>query len=203
MKHFNRFFVKQINDNIAKYVALIIFFVFGVAFGIAFVFGMSPELSENLAETIRTTCNSITENNLDKSKILWLEIIKNLRNVAFIFLGGFSKFLIILPFAVVFASGFSYGFTVGYMSVHFGGNGFLMGFSSIISNLLITIPIYILLSVFSLNYNRTKLRNKTEKGYIIRNLALFSLAFSVLLLPVFINSYLITDIVLKICAKVN
>lgn len=195
--------IRHIEKNIVKYISLLFCFIAGVIIGLAFVFGVSGEVTSNVAEQIRTNCIEIASKEPDTTVILQASAIKNIRNIILIFIGGLAVWLTPINFAVLLISGFSYGFTVGYLSVNFGVDGFLIGFISVILNLAITIPVYIVLSVTAINNAFGRRMGIRQKNDFLAYVICFFIISLIIIIPVLCDAFVVPEIIKQICVNIK
>lgn len=197
MYQIKRMFARHIEENLLKYILVLSIFAAGVLAGLLFSQNVSDSLSEGLRQEIGTLIDGFSEGNFDKSQILKTSFIKNLRIVLFIFIGGFSAFLLPAIFAALSSYGFSIGFTIGYLSICFGGQGLAITVVSVILAFLINIPIYMSLSVVAFNNCRNR---KYKDGNFAAYLLVFGFLFLILLVSVAADAFIIPILITLICS---
>ena len=202
MSGIKRILNEHTENNIPKYIAATAVFAAGFVLGIAGSFGSGNGTVENVAQSIRTTCESVSAGGVDAPKLFWISVWKNLRNCLAIFLGGFSLWLSPLIPGLLFACGFSYGYTAGFLSANFGSDGFLLVLVSSATAIVIVIPVYAVLSVIS--FNNSLKRRRLSNGS--KNTAVFAAVFvlvSLLLIPAAaIDAFVVPEIVKQICVRI-
>ena len=199
MTDIKRHAVRHIENNILKYIIVLMFFVAGVAVGIVSALGTTYQ-------TASTDMFSLFENlpdaEFDTVQIMTTSFLKNVRYFFLIIIGGFSPWLLPFSFLALFTCGFSYGYTVTCMTVQLGGAGFAMSFVSVLSGFLLTIPLCLVVSVLAINRNVGKKHNRTGgnvAGYVVCGLVLFLI--NLVVVPA--DALLVPEIIKQICASVK
>ena len=168
---------RHIEENLFKYIIVLLLFAGGIISGFVFSGNVSAEISDGLQTEVGTFIEGFSEGDFNRSEIAKTSFLKTLRITLLIFLSGLSVWLLPVSFAALFSYGFSLGFTMGYLSSNFGAQGFGVGIVSVFFVFLINIPVYLILSVVAIN-NRHKKRGRNSEG----NLGLYSIIFAVLFL---------------------
>ena len=86
-------------------------------------------------------------------------VINNFRSVLLLYLCGMSFYLFPLIYLHMAAKGFVIGFNVGFMTLFFGGKGFLFVIVSVLPQSVILIPTVMAMSVVSHNFATRKKKN--------------------------------------------
>lgn len=152
VKNIREMVVGHINDNSVKYFFLILCFATGIAAGALFVNALPPEKCEELMSVISGFATGISDGEVKSAQTFRLSMINNLRSIAVLYLCGMSLYLIPLVYVHILAKGFVIGFTVGFMSLFFGGKGFLFVIVSVLPQSVLLIPALMIMSVLSVNY---------------------------------------------------
>lgn len=201
MNEIKRAIKNHIEGNILKYAGSFALFLAGVVLGVASGLSGAADVTENIVQSIRTTCEGIGAGGVDNEKIFWISLYKNFRNCFIIFLGGLSVWLTPLIAVVLFFYGFSYGFTVGFLSLNLGSDGFMMGVSSVIINLLIAVPVYIALGVIAFN-NSAGRRKRVAAGGTAGYAAGFIMLFVLILPAIAADAFAVPELVKQICVRI-
>lgn len=203
MNEIKRAIKNHIEGNILKYAAAFALFITGVVLGIVSALNGFADVAENVVQSIRTTCEGICAGGVDNGKIFRISLYKNFRNCFIIFLGGLSVWLTPLIALVLFFYGFSYGFTIGFLSLNLGPDGFMMGVSSIIINIFIAVPVYIVLSVIAFNSSANR-RKRVSSGGGTGGLAVCFVMLFVLLVPaIAADAFVVPELVKQICVHIT
>lgn len=197
MYHIRRMFARHIEENLVKYILMISVFATGILLGFLFSQSISEDLSEVIRQEIGTLITGFSNGDFDKLQILQTSFIKNLRIILFIFIGGFSAFLLPLAFSSLLSYGFSIGFTISYLSIGFGGQGLAIAVVSIILAFIINIPTYISLSVVAFNNCRNK---KYRDGNFAAYILVFVFLSLISLISVVADAFVIPIIITLICS---
>lgn len=203
MNGINRVFKRHVENNLLKYVIAVLVFATGVVLGVFSAMGCPAETAEAVTNDIQSVCTDMPSADLDTMKILKTSLVKNLRNFLIIFSGGFSVWLVPVPFAVLLTSGFSYGFTIGCMTVAFGADGFAMAFSSVIFNLLLTVPAYIILTVLAVNHSLKRSRGRAESGDFAGYVICFAALFVLIIPAMLADAFIVPEIIRQICTNMQ
>ncbi|OQB11568.1 MAG: Stage II sporulation protein M [Firmicutes bacterium ADurb.Bin193] len=148
-------------------------------------------------------CTGISDGEIRVAETFRLSAINNLRSVAIIYLCALPSYLFPIIYLHMGAKGFVTGFTVGFMSLFFGGKGFLFVLVSVVPQSLILIPAIMVMSVFALNFGREKRKTarnaflKDERRrelikfsyatFVICIVMLFSAAIDTFVIPIFVK----------------
>ncbi len=197
MYHIRRMFTRHIEENLIKYIMMISVFAAGILSGFFFSQNISDSLSQVIRQEIGTLINEFSNGYFDKFQILQTSFIKNLRIFLFIFIGGFSAFLLPLTFSALLSYGFSIGFTISYLAVGFGGQGLAIAVVSVMLGFVINIPAYISLSVVAFNNCRNK---KYREGNFAAYILVFAILFLISLISVVADAFIIPIIITLICS---
>ena len=124
IRNINKMIAGHVNDNSVKYFFLILCFAAGIAAGALFVGALPSEKCEELMTAISGFAAWIDDGEIKPVSTFRLSMINNLRSVALLYVCGMSLYLSALAYIHMIAKGFVIGFTVGFMSLFFGGKGF-------------------------------------------------------------------------------
>lgn len=157
----------HVMGNSVKYFFLILCYVAGIAAGAIFVNSLSSEDSDELMSVISSFCTGISDGEIRAGETFNQSMLNNLRSIALLYACGASMYLLPLIYIHMAARGFVTGFTVGFMSIFFGGKGFLFVLVSVLPQSVILLPVTMAMSVLSHNYSMSKRR--TSKNYFLKN----------------------------------
>lgn len=199
MYELKRLLKRHIEENLIKYILILSLFAAGILFGFIFSKSIPPDLSEGLTQEIGGLMDGFSEGDFNKIEILKTSFLKTLRITLLIFLGGLSGWLLPLSFATLLSYGFSLGFTVGYLSLTFGGKGLGVAIASMIFVFLINIPVYMVLGVVAFNNSRYKKRGRSSEGNFGVYAVIFGFLFLLSMISVVTDAFVIPVIISLIC----
>ena len=139
---------KYYEKNKTKLFLLMLAAVSGVICGLLLASAVGGDQSKNLAELLKTSIVNIGEKS--KGEIFLNLLIKNIRISVFVFLGATAVWLIPILFMNMFCSGFSVGFTCGFVTASFGASGILTALSLTAAQIFLYIPITLIFSSIGL-----------------------------------------------------
>lgn len=199
MYELKRLLKRHIEENLIKYILVLSLFAAGILLGFIFSKSIPPDLSEGLTQEIGGLMDGFSEGDFNKIEILKTSFLKTLRITLLIFLGGLSGWLLPLSFATLLSYGFSLGFTVGYLSLTFGGKGLGVAIASMIFVFLINIPVYMVLGVVAFNNSRYKKRGRSSEGNFGVYAVIFGFLFLLSMISVVTDAFVIPVIISLIC----
>ena len=199
MFELKRLLKRHIEENLIKYIMILVLIAGGIFLGFIFSKNISPELSAILSNDIGLLMDGFSEGTFNRTKILTTSFLKNLRISILIFVGGLSVWLLPLSFATIMSYGFSLGFTIGYLALHFSGRGLAVAIVSMIFVLLINIPGYIFLGVVALNNSRYKKRGRSSEGNLGVYIFIFGSIFLIFMISVLADGFLVPKLISLIC----
>jgi stage II sporulation protein M len=156
--------------------------------------------AEDVSRNIQNFMSGLSLDAIDYFQVFVKSLFFNLRLWLLIFILGFMYRLRFLSGVAQIIKGFCLGFSLGYMTLYFGGRGFLVSIVSIIPQTIIFIPALVIFNVCALNVasklHSLKVKNQdesiTKKKWTWRAI-MFGIAFFVsslvdgFIVPVFIN----------------
>jgi stage II sporulation protein M len=166
IRNINKMIAGHVNDNSVKYFFLILCFAAGIAAGALFVGALPSEKCEELMTAISGFAAWIDDGEIKPVSTFRLSMINNLRSVALLYVCGMSLYLSALAYIHMIAKGFVIGFTVGFMSLFFGGKGFLLAAVSVLPQSVLLVPALAIMSVLSINHAIA--RSKSPRHGIMR-----------------------------------
>lgn len=198
MYHLKKLLIKHIEENLYKYIFLLIVFGAGVFAGLMFSRSIPENLSSQLSEDILSNIEIVSKGEFDKAQIMKISFLKNIRMFFIIFLCGFTLWLFPINCLMLSSYGFSMGFTIGFMSSCVGGIGLAIFIISMLFTFVLIVPIYIIISVISLN-NSLNIKNSRHNSG--RYFIIILLFFSVSLTSIFFDTLIVPNIIQLICSK--
>lgn len=190
---------RHIEENLFKYIILLFLFVAGVIGGFVFSQNVSAETSEAVQSEVGTFMDGFSEGVFNRGEIAKTSFLKALRITLLIFLSGLSVWLIPLSLVTLFFYGVSLGFTIGYLSANFGGQGLGVALVSVFFVFLINIPVYMILGVVAFNNSGIKRRGRSSKGNFGLYMVIFLILFLISVIPVIADTFLIPWLIGLIC----
>lgn len=157
----------HVSSNSVKYFFLILCLVTGIAAGALFVNALPAEKSDELMTVISGFCTGISDGQIRIAETFHSSMINNLRTVAILYICAMSIYLLPIIYLHIAAKGFVIGFTVGFMSLFFGGKGFLFILVSVLPQSIILLPAIMIMSVISLNFALDK--RKTSRNSFLKD----------------------------------
>lgn len=200
MYELKRLFKRHIEENLIKYILVLSVFAAGILLGFVFSKNISIELSENLKQEIGIAMDEFSEGTFDKSEILQNSFMKDFRISLLIFIGGMSLWLLPLTFVSLLAYGFSLGFTVGYLSLNFGGIGLGVSIVSMVFVFLVNIPVYVTLGVVAFNNSKSKRHSRNGDGNFGAYAVVFGFLFLISLVSVIADAFIVPSVISVICS---
>ncbi|NLB82309.1 MAG: stage II sporulation protein M [Clostridiaceae bacterium] len=188
----------HVTNNSLKYFFLILFYATGIIAGAIFAGALPPEKSDDLMAVISGFCNGLNDGEIKPSLIFSQSILNNIKAVALLYACTVSVYLLPLIYLHITARGFVIGFTVGFMNVFFGFQGFLFAFVSVFPQLIVLIPVIMAMSVMSQNYLTEKRRASqkhflnNEKKHCFIKFSYLTLAYCLfMVIPALIDAFVI------------
>ena len=152
INNIKKLLLEHISDNSIKYFFLLLCFGAGIAAGALFISALPPEKGDELMQVISSFATGISDGEARTAETFRLSMVNNLRSIAMLYICGLSVYFIPLVYLHMLAKGFIIGFTVGFMSLFFGGKGFLFVIVSVLPQSIILLPSLMIMSVVSVNY---------------------------------------------------
>lgn len=198
MHELKRLLSEHFKNNPGKYVFLLILLVVGIVGGMIFSGNVPPDLATSLKSEVAVLMEGIEDGNINEYEIMKSSFLKNLRFFLLIFTGGLSVWLTPLICSVIISYGFSLGFTLSYLSSNFGSYGVIVALSSVLISFLITVPVYMILSVVAFNNSFGGI-SRRKRGFGIYFL-IFGLLFVFSFVAVIIDSFVVPGIITSLCS---
>lgn len=157
---------EHIYENSVKYFFLVLCFITGVAAGAFFVKSLPAERSDELMAIISGFCTGISDGEIRAWETFCQSIANNLRTVIILYVCAMSYYLFPLIYLHMAARGFVIGFTVGFMSLFFGGKGFLFVLVSVLPQSIVLLPTTLAMSVLA--HNHCVFKKKVVKNSFLK-----------------------------------
>jgi stage II sporulation protein M len=195
---------RHIQQNKVKYFFIILCFFAGMIAGILFVGTVSENQSDEISNFINYFCQQAVEQSISPHKILEASIVSNLRTLCLLWICGLFFVLIPVVYAVVAVKGFGIGFTIGYLSFHYGFKGFMLSMASIVPQSIIVLPLLFYLSLHSICFallRRKKIKGKLDSSRDIKRFTYYFLAGGCFLIfSSFVDAFIVPVFVRSICS---
>ncbi|GIM27932.1 stage II sporulation protein M [Clostridium polyendosporum] len=204
-------FLDKINENIRDnkilYLTIFTFFTVGVVLGIYTVFYMSDLSRNDLASYFNNFMTVIGEKPIDYKFLL----TEALRNNLLLLLGVFVIGLLVVGAPIILIlilfKGFLIGFTFSLIINILGTKGIGLALIAVIPQNLIYVPCFIVCSAFSIQLSIVKLKGKINKAhqtkeYMSQYFNLYIVCFFLLILGVFVETYIIPNLIKFIITKI-
>ena len=180
LSEFKRLLYDHINKNSYKYFFLILCFCTGILCGLLFSSSVPEDKSDVLCEYVNNLCVDLKNGETAFNTVFFNLNKKTLHTTLLLSFCTLSYFFVTIIFVNALSVGFVTGFTVGFMSLKFGFEGFIVSAVSIIPELTVRFPITLLMSIFCLNYliEKKSLHNRatSQKKIAIRFFLIFILS---------------------------
>jgi len=124
----------------------------GICVGAIFANYMNYIQNQELINYMNNFFMGFPDRNISYLDILKQSILSHGRTIALLWVFGLGVVGIPLAFLVVFAKGFSYGFTSSFLLIHYGFDGFIFSLTSFLPQSIILIPGIIFVSAASMNF---------------------------------------------------
>lgn len=195
MYQLKRALVVHIEENIIKYILFLSLFFAGILIGIILSGNLSAEMTDLLKEEITVLIDGLASGKADSTQILLTAFLKNARLFILVFICGFFIWLIPLTLFSMFLEGVSSGFAAGYLCAAFGGTGMWIAIVSLLPTLLFGIPLYIFMSVVSMNNSL----NRSNRGSVKKYVVLFLIVYIISHISVVVDGVLIPSVIMLGC----
>ena len=203
---------KKINssygENRLLYMMVFIFFTVGIALGCYMVKYMSSNDMVDLSSYFTTFTNSILNTDINNGALFFSILKKNLILIILIVVLGFTTYGTPFVLIIDLIKGFTLGYTFSFLLTTFNGKGVWLALASLIPCNIIYIPSFIALSIISLEFSSTKLRdkffNKGKVNTIVEREVIFKIGVftCIFILGIFIEAYICPNLMKIIVSKV-
>ncbi|KAB8138393.1 stage II sporulation protein M [Gracilibacillus oryzae] len=158
--------VNHLNQYYTIYIFTIILFLTGIIFGAIIVNSMSWIQKQDLYFYLENFfLNYLSDNNMAQTDLFKNAMLYHIQFLALLFFLGLAVIGLPIIWVLLFVKGVAVGFTVGYFVNQLGWKGLMLAFSSIASQNMIIIPIYIIASAFAMIFSFTLLQSIFSKRY--------------------------------------
>ena len=150
LSYYKRLLREHTHANIAKYFSLILCLFVGITAGALFVTVLSNESVATLVESINLFCSEALVGDATFTSALQSSLVNNFRVLIMLMIGSFSLLTVPLIYVTIAARGFVAGFTVGFMSMHFGLGGVLLAATAVLPQSVTQLPVLLFFAVLCL-----------------------------------------------------
>lgn len=195
----NREFVRHIKNNLVLYIFALIVICIGIAIGSLYSAGLDETQSSELGLYISDFTQHYRDKDIDFVGIFKSSLQVSFWYVAVCFVASLSIYTVWLVYVALGIRGFSLGFTVGFMVGEIGVKGFFLVLAVVLPSCVITLPVYLLMSVVCVKCAVTRHRvrenyreNKRElKVFIVLMILIFALLILCSLIDTFLSPILV------------
>lgn len=135
------------------YLLALITFVAGIVAGWWGAGGLNSEQVGQLLLNLDQFMNQASQLNIDRQSMIRDTITNNLAYIGIIYLLGLTVIGMPVILALLFARGFSLGFTISFLAREKAGEGIVLALSSVVPQNLLLIPAILLASVAALSFS--------------------------------------------------
>lgn len=135
----------------------------GISTGAITIKVLSLTQKKELISFLDSFFKILNENNISSVALLKQSLLNNLQTVLLIWFLGVIVIGIPIVMGVLVLRGFVVGFTVGFLIESFGFKGFIFAFCAVLPQNIFIIPCLLILSVISIKFSITILKNKFKK----------------------------------------
>ena len=204
--------IKKINskfgENKILYFMVFIFFTVGMAVGCYMVKYMGANDINDLSGYFTSFTKSILSTEVNNGALFFSILKKNAILILLIIILGFTTYG--TPFVLIIDSikGFTLGYTFSFLLTTFSGKGIWLAIASLVPCNIIYIPCFIALSIISLEFSSTKLRdkffNKGKVNTIVEREVILKIGvfICIFILGIFIEAYICPGLMKMIVTKV-
>ncbi|WDV47923.1 stage II sporulation protein M [Clostridiaceae bacterium M8S5] len=189
------------------YLIVIIFLILGIAVGSIMSKILKDSQVQNLVSFLNSYFKILDKSTVGSIVLLKKSILNNLKTIMLLWVFGLIIIGAPLTFCLISIRGFVMGFTVSFLFREYGINGALFALLAILPQNIFIIPGLIILSVISLSYSASVLKNKRQiyyKSARYKNLLNYSLAIVlasvILVIGSFMEAY-ITPMFMRLLLK--
>ena len=200
LEYYKRLIGEHIYNNTAKYFSLILCLIVGITAGALFVTVLPEERIAELADSINMFCVSVVNDEITLASALKSSLSNNLRLIVMLAVGSFSLLTVPLIYLNIAAKGFAMGFTVGFMSLHFGLGGLLLAATAVLPQSMTELPVILFLAAAALRRAFSAGKNtRVKAGFERKSTMKFRFTYCVVITTIIlavltcINSLLLTE----------
>ncbi|MGJ7911980.1 stage II sporulation protein M [Neobacillus sp. LXY-1] len=148
------------------FLFIVVLFLMGVIFGAIVVNSMSFTQKENLFYYLSQFFGQVSNGEVaDNSDIFVQSFLHNSKFIGLMWVLGISIIGLPIILILLFLKGMVVGFTVGFLVSQMGWKGFGLAVASIMPQNLVIIPIFILMSAFSVIFSMRMIKKQFMKKY--------------------------------------
>ena len=153
-------------EHSSIFLFIVILFLMGVIFGAIVVNSMSITQKEDLFYYLSQFFGQVSDGTVTEDNDLFLQsFYHNSKFIGLMWILGISIIGLPIILILLFLKGMVVGFTVGFLVSQMGWKGFLLAFASILPQNLIIIPVFILMSAFSVIFSMRMIKRQFMKKY--------------------------------------
>lgn len=143
----------QIINQKKKYLFLLLILIIGIISGIIFIFFIKNSDKSLIEEHYNLIFDSIKNNKLNNFKTLTNSISSNILSVLILYILAISIIGIPLVIIYLFIKGFSFGLSISSIFSIYKVKGFTLSLTYLFPHQLILLIIYVLLSMYAINFS--------------------------------------------------
>ncbi|MEH7110507.1 stage II sporulation protein M [Bacillus sp. JJ1764] len=148
------------------FLFIVVLFLMGVIFGAIVVNSMSFTQKENLFYYLSQFFGQVSNGEVaENSDIFVQSFLHNSKFIGLMWVLGISIIGLPIILILLFLKGMVVGFTVGFLVSQMGWKGFGLAVASIMPQNLVIIPIFILMSAFSVIFSMRMIKKQFMKKY--------------------------------------
>lgn len=186
MQNYRLFLSQHLKENAIIFIFIVILFLTGIIFGSVIVNSMNFVQKQDLFFYLERFFNyTITEQGIDRLIILRESFFHHVKYLSLLSVLGLS--VIGLPFVwiLIFIKGLVIGFSVGFIVIQLGSEGFLFAAFSIVPHNLLVVPIYIIAGALAMIISLALVKKIFSRGsvsYLRKSFFNYIIIFSLLLI---------------------
>jgi stage II sporulation protein M len=153
-------------EHSSIFLFIVVLFLMGVIFGAIVVNSMSITQKEDLFYYLSQFFGQVSTGKVADNHDLFLQsFFHNSKFIVLMWVLGISIIGLPVILILLFLKGLVVGFTVGFLVSQMGWHGFLLAFVSILPQNLIIIPVFIMMSSFSVIFSLRMIKKQFMKKY--------------------------------------
>ncbi|OEF98470.1 stage II sporulation protein M [Desulfuribacillus alkaliarsenatis] len=154
----------EIQKFIANHLLLVVFltvlFAISVAFGAIVVQALQTNQKNELYMYINNFLLYLGQEPLSPKLILWESLSQNLKYLGILWVLGLSVIGLPVIIVMIFAKGFSLGFTVAFLIDQYAGKGLQLAIAAIFPQNLILVPVTLFVGVAGIVFSMQLIQNR-------------------------------------------
>ena len=184
--HIRQCVLDYLRAHVVAYFFLILLFVIGIVIGALAVKTLPEEQKLELAAYLKIFFHGLHNGQvpaLSQGELWHYVFLNSTKIVLVMWLLGFT--IIGIPFVlfIIFARGFVIGFTVGFLTDEYAGQGVLFALAAVLPHNLLLIPALLVLGVAAISFSLLLLR---RRGRMPGNLFYYAASYSLLCLVMYL-----------------